>query len=353
MRRIEERYPVQKIVLAHLSEEAVRQTIVAEFPALEPEQIDILGQYIYQATGGLRAEVEDTLKWVRDHGEEVVLADPQIIPGHDELMRLQFAELTDAERSILQIASVQGRYFCPSVVASALDIPTTAVANTLSALESRPNSWVRADSEVQLGRQRISWYQFRGRQRRDKTYELIPKMDRFGYHLSTAKALEALYRDHENSIAGLLALQFEEAGANRESAKYYALLAGEANLQGDFVSGVEYAQRGLDNLTDQDDLQALRCRLAIEKGKALRRTDQFRVAIAQLEEAYDLATELGDVELQLNASQYLGELFLQRNRWDQGIEYLLRTVDLAKGQHNWSMISAILENLARTIFQAR
>ena len=331
---------------APLQLDDIQRLVVKEFPELSLEDLESLAHHIYTATEGILARVQDLFNWVAAQSKEKDF--PNIIesiPDYGALIRNQFEQLDKSARLALQMAACQDRYFCLEAVAKAMDRTDLQLKDVFAELASDPKGWIRFNTTVNLGGRPVSWYRFRGQIRYELVYQSVPERDRSRNHRKIAYAMESVYGEHAPTIAGLLVWQFERGGIKNKIAQYQAMIARQANDRGDLFQGLQHAQNGLNLAPEADLSQTLKCCLLIEKGRALRGPEQSYVAVDVLREAHELAEDLKDPELHLQAGLYLGEALLNHNRWDEGTESTRQALKLAAEQKDWSIIAQGMEQV--------
>jgi tetratricopeptide (TPR) repeat protein len=357
---LKNKYDPTHIQLSLLSQELVKQIVTTEFSNWERQPSEALISDMFLATSGNLAQLQDLLDWLEHNYLDKNQAIPAKIPTHDSLVNDQFLQLSSYEQTILHYASCQGRYFCVEVVAKTLDSEVGAILEHLIEIGCK-TSWVKADTQLSLMERPVHWYRFRSRKQYERIYNAVPTERLTVYHRQVGEALEYVYRDLTQDIADLLAYQFDKSQQYVKAAEYLAILANQANRQGDIISAVEYADRGLAHLERNgrkqklEDYLLLEARLLIEKGKAYLWGEKahtapeiLRKAIETLRRVKQSSHDKGLLNkdlLLIDANYYLGKAQLNSNRWDEGVDILYQAVNQTIEIQDWLRTAEILESL--------
>lgn len=145
-------------------------------------------------------------------------------------------------------------------------------------------------------------YLFRHWLVQDAAYGSLLKQERRELHRLVGEALETLYPERGNELAGVLAIHFSEAG-DREKAVRYLVAAGrfalDRNAIAEAYSAFDRAATLLPPATETEDEGLRRRRVEIELGRG-RAGWTFRPTedvIGDLEAILPAAERLGDLEL--------------------------------------------------------
>ena len=342
----------QYLKLEPLQEEHIHQLLTSPsfwwIRGETEERIQALAARIHALTGGNFSQVQDLLFWHENEDEKDIYEILETVPDFYSFLQKKFAQIAEEEKIFLQMAASQGLYFCLPVVAKALGYAEIDMKAILSKVTSKPGGWIGGDTVAYFGSCEFTWYRFLGRFRHELAYYSIPEHVRRVYHRKIAEALEKVYHGHVSIIAELLATQFDLAASRNKAAFYQAMAAHCANEQGDFSKGLEFAQKGLENLgkcVDIPENLLIWCRLMIEKGRAMHTTGHGLMAEKILRETYKAAEDLPDTTLRMDAGRYLGHMLLERNNWDEGICVIVQSITLAIEQKKWIVVIDGIETL--------
>lgn len=333
----------QRLTLSPLSVIDISTILCNETTGLAGKQLEKVAARIHRATGGNLAGVRNMVHWIKRTSEDALTI---IDAGLDRTVVLQerFAQLSQLERTVLQMASVQGTMFCAQAVTLATDKQSIEIEAVLNQIV-QTKQYVFFDADAALNETTLHWYRFRGRYVRDWIYSTIPQEQLAMYHQKIGLALEALYSDARVSIAGVLAQQFKLGKLFDRAVRYYALVARQANEQGAMDQALEYAQNGLDMCENTQENLMFRCDLLLQKGRALMNSEKAHLAEDSLRETIEKAQEFEIPQLEMESLYYLGELLLNRNVWDEGMELVRQAMELAVERKAWSIIVAGMEKL--------
>lgn len=217
------------------------------------------------------------------------------IPGNlQSLLVARIDCLTDEARRTLQVASVVGRSFTYHVLRSLIDFSTEELDQHLLALE-RTQMIQRTASLPELE------YIFRHALTQEAAYSTILLKQRRVYHLRIGEALEKLYPNRREEIAGMLGDHFFQA-RHYEKAFHYL------NLAGDVAFRLHAAHEALEHYA-----QAIQCIGKVEVsseqivhlysrlGRVYELDNQFDRALEIYQEMSRLADENGDEQLKLES----------------------------------------------------
>ncbi|HKT46205.1 MAG TPA: AAA family ATPase [Candidatus Acidoferrales bacterium] len=226
----------REISLERLEESDIASYIAAEFSANR-----LPGEFageIYRHSGGnalfmvsiLRDLVKKSLL-SRDAGEwsltvpleQVARSVPDTL---DQLIELQFQQLSEIEQRVLRSASVAGERFSVWAIATAADLDSGGVEAVCEKLAERLQ-FIRFSGIHELPNGELTaHYDFLHSLYREVLYRRISEVSRSRLHLLLARRLQTFCDPCEQELATELALHFE-GGLAFEQAVYYLILAAE------------------------------------------------------------------------------------------------------------------------------
>jgi adenylate cyclase len=265
--------------------------------------------------------------------------------------------LSDADRQLLRVASVQGDRFDAAIVADALGLDAADVEERLEALE-RQLAFVRGLGERELPDGTITLScRFVHVLYQNALYRSLTPARRASLSSAVAEALEQHYTSRHSEVAAELAVLFETARAPDRAVHYFGMAAehaGRMSAHREAVSLGEHGQRLLAAQRDDDHvrrrlelnlLAAVGPSLVASRGygapevrdtyararelsqqlddrlrhfAALRGLWEYhllrsnvRAALELAHELYDLAERLGDTALRVVAHGVMGDTSLQ------------------------------------------
>ena len=292
-----------ELPLEYLTEEAVWQYLAELFPrhAL-PKR---LARLIHARTEGnplfmvnlveyLVAEafiVQDQGTW-RLRGGPVEM-EPGVPDNIRQLIEKQIERLSPDERRVLEGASVVGMECSTVAIGAGLAEPTDWVETHCEALVRR-HQFLSPARIVELPDGSITpRYKFSHVLYLEVPYGLLPRMRRVEIHRRIGKSGESVYGDRVGEIAAELAMHFEQGLDCPRAAKYLAQAAENALQRCAHHEAASLARRGLQVLatlpeTPERDLQELNLRLTL--GISVMAVRGF--AAAEVEEVYTRALDL-------------------------------------------------------------
>jgi len=167
-------------------------------------------------------------------------------------------------RESLSYASVQGEEFIAEVTARMRRVTDREMVQEMSNELSKRHQLVEASGMQRLGAQRLSLYRFQHYLIQTYLYQRLDEIERSYLHEEAARLLEEFYAGQLDAMVAKLAWHFSEAGL-AEKAAHYLLRAGElaANAYAN-TEALQYFNRGLESLPEQDLETRLRLLLARE-----------------------------------------------------------------------------------------
>jgi len=340
---IKELPQVRSLNLPLLDESRVEIILQDQLPNLSDATLKILADRVYQTTHGNLAQVQEIINWLKNLNaipDDKTLS----VPDYTSLVQQQFEQFTLIERQILKVGSVQGQNFCLEATITALGYSTEEITDILAQIEQKTGTMIRLDSTVVLQERQLHWYRFQPQRTQTWLYQQISEEEKRAHHQKTALALESIYGAETNLIAGLLAQQFEQGGMPERAAYFYAEVARQANEQGASQKAFDYAQRGLALLGKEREL-LVRSNLLLQKGRALLNSEQSHLAQEIFQQALELIKPISNPTLTMHLLYFQGEALLNRNVWDEGMEYVEKALELAIQQKVWSIVVNSMENL--------
>jgi DNA-binding winged helix-turn-helix (wHTH) protein/tetratricopeptide (TPR) repeat protein len=174
---------------------------------------------------GLMVQVDG--RWTLTVGlENVDLSVPETL---DQLIEMQFQQLSPAEQRILRSASVAGEQFSVWAITTAAEIDPGSVEDVCERLAERLQ-FIKAAGIHELANGQISaHYEFRHSLYREVLYRRLSEGARSKLHLQLAQRLKAFCDPCEQELATELAQHFE-GGRDYEQAIHYLILAAENSV---------------------------------------------------------------------------------------------------------------------------
>ena len=253
-----------QIALAPLDETAVVEYVRRRFPAMAGAEASLerLARIACQHTDGNPLFLVNVLNDLFVRGVLVCHegawmiqedVDPEFIGIPVDVRRTidrQFDRLTEAERRLLEVASVAGAAFAAASVSAAAGVDIDAVEATLGAL-ARRNAFVREEQAVTWPDGTVSTaFHFLHALYREVLLARLSVGRRTALHRLIGLRLEAAYGERASEIAAELAVHFEHA-RDADRAIVYCQHAGEADRRrGAHIGAQEHFQRALTLLED-------------------------------------------------------------------------------------------------------
>ncbi|MGH2399935.1 MAG: hypothetical protein ACRDF6_08820, partial [bacterium] len=292
---------------------------------------------IAQRAGGNPLFVEELVRMMM----EGTAPGSQIPDTVQAVLTARIDRLPQSERRVLQAASVIGRTFWPSAVATIAGISnqdTTPALRDLIAKElivPRPVSTLGDERE----------YAFRHILTRDVAYGMIPKAQRQRAHAETARWLETRLGDRVEEVIEILAEHMRMADADR-AVEYLHRAANKARRLYANVDALRFfdhaiaaarrvalpSQRVAEILRDRGDVHQLR--------------GEYQAAMADFDEALGLARESGDRAAQAVLESRVGLVFHRQLKLSDAETHYRRAADIARAEGNRAVLGQSLVDLA-------
>jgi DNA-binding winged helix-turn-helix (wHTH) protein/tetratricopeptide (TPR) repeat protein len=241
--------------------ERLERSDVAEYLAIRFAEGDLpagFADLVYRHSGGnalfmvtiLQDMVKKGVITEHDNGwalrgavQDVELAVPETL---DQLIELQFKQLTAVEQRILRSASVAGERFSVWCISNTLDVRPEEIENFCEGLAER-HQFITSIGTDELTKGDFSaHYEFQHSLYRQVLYSRIPHANRSKLHRGVAERVEELCIAGKRELASELALHLEKAH-EYEQAVHYLIVAAE-NAAGRFAyrESTEILQRALE-----------------------------------------------------------------------------------------------------------
>ena len=255
----------QDLVLHSLSSEIrlerLERSDVAEYLAMQFAEGDLpagFADLVYRHSGGnalfMVTILQDMMKkgvitkhengWaLRGAVADVELAVPETL---DQLIELQFKQLTAVEQRILRSASVAGERFSVWCISNTLDTRPEEIEHFCEGLAERHQFITKIGTDELTKVDFSAHYEFKHSLYRQVLYSRILDANRSKLHRGIAERVEELCRAGKRELASELALHLEKA-REYEQAVHYLIVAAE-NAAGRFAhrESIEILQRALE-----------------------------------------------------------------------------------------------------------
>jgi tetratricopeptide (TPR) repeat protein len=271
-------------------------------------------------------------------------------PRVEAVIARRLARLTEAQRALLMVASVEGEVFTAEVTARVLGQRREDVERALHALGDSelydPHHHLihslglrRIEVQHPSGPRSVARYRFRHALFQQYLYTRLDPVQRTRFHEATGRGLEALYAGSRDIIAAQLAYHFEAAGLV-EPAVHYLLQAGQrAYRLSAPAESTALTQRGMDLLSelpdsDRRDRREMELLLHLEEALMTARGWGAPERVESLERAYRLGQRLGETEQLLPVLRALASVHIARAEHRAARDAAERLLTLAEETSN-------------------
>jgi class 3 adenylate cyclase/tetratricopeptide (TPR) repeat protein len=254
------------------------------------------------------------------------LAELRVPPTLTGVLQARLDTLPQAEKVVLQRASVVGRLFWDGLVAQ-------LAGDSVQHHEVHPLLVALRQRELIFRRERSAFaetqeYIFKHSILRDVTYETVLLKLRRTYHAQVAEWLEVHAGERLGEYLAVIAGHYELAGEWARAAEYLQRAGEEAYRVGSVRDARDILQRALELLPA--GCQAQRAILLVRAGDVLRRLGDLSAAIERLEQGLAVAREVADRKAEAAALIALGGVDYTRGNWDAAESYAKEGLALAR-----------------------
>ena len=284
----------RELLLEFLTESEVGEYLTLEFPAHRfPVELPKL---IHAKTEGSPLFMADVVRYLRERG---VIANTngvwtlaQTLPDIDRelpesvrgMIERKIAQLSEEDRKLLTVASVQGYEFDSAVAAQVVGLDSDEVEERLEKLE-RIFAFVKLASEGEFPDRTLTLkYRFVHVLYQNSLYNLVRATRKTTLSRSVAQTLENFYGKKKSEIAIDLALLWESARENARAAEYFLQAARNAARIFADAETTALAQRGLTNvnrLPQSSERSRMELRLQITLGAALMTINTYASSVVK------------------------------------------------------------------------
>jgi len=229
----------RELLLDFLQQSEIAEYLELQFPAHRfPAEFP---KMIYEKTEGSPLFMADLVRYLRDRGvisetsgtwtlantlPDIESKLPESVRG---MIERKIAQLSDEDRKLLTVASVQGYEFDAAVVAQVLNIDSDVVEERLEELE-RVFAFVKLVSESEFPNRSLTLkYRFVHVLYQNTLYASLRATRKATLSREVAQTLESLYGEKTSSVANELALLWEAARDYGRAADYFLVAAQQAS----------------------------------------------------------------------------------------------------------------------------
>jgi tetratricopeptide (TPR) repeat protein len=327
----------------------------------EPNRLDADFRHeLYERTEGHPLFVVELLRMLRERGNLTLdengqwVAQPDLDwtatpPRVEGVIQERLARLEEADRQILQVASVEGDVFTAEVAADVLSLePRQAVAELTDLLDPS-RGLIRSAGTRRVESGRLSQYQFHHHLVREHIYQSIDPAQRAYLHEDVAASLTQRFAGELDDIAGALARHYEQAGLLDQAVRFGRMAGDRAyrmNAYQDALTHYGGAAALLDHVSlEMDEL----IDLYQHWGRALELTGQSQQAFQRYQDLEAMGDQRGEAHIRLAAlAAQVVLLAIPSSLHDpnKGRELAAQALELAKELGDGAMQAKLLWSLS-------
>lgn len=257
-------------------------------------------------------------------------------PRMEAVVAERIERLTEEQRRVLTVASVEGHEFTAQVIAQVEGLSDLALVQIIEEELQKRHQLVqelgikRADGKV------LFLYQFRHRPFQKYLYDQLGIAQRLLLHNAVGEALESIYGDDIHNLEVTLTHHFLTGGNDAKALKYLVAAGDHAwghhanhEALAHYTRALEVAGR-LGNAVQPEMIEQLRIRRAQVQGW-LGHVDE---AVSDYEQALDLARERDDVEGQVQCLNRMGALLAGPRGFSEGIRHAEQALEIARNAND-------------------
>jgi DNA-binding SARP family transcriptional activator len=334
----------------------------------EPHRLgDDFRDKLFGRTGGQPLFTVELLRAMQERGDLIQDETGQWIEGPaldwerlparvEAVITARVDRLDDALRDFLTVASVEGERFTAQVIARVQGLSEREMLRALSWELGTRHRLVREGEEVQVDGRFLSRYQFAHALFQEHLYRGLGAGERRLLHGEVAAALEALYGDQADQIAGQLAHHFDETGQVEKAVRYSLRAGDQARVAYADEEAIAYLRRALELLDESalgESRKDWRLKALRGLGQMYSRTREFAAAEEYLQEAITLGQKMGITSRELvRLYHWLGEVLHYQGRYDDRIRLGEQGLTLV-GEDTESVEAALMNQLIAAGYRAK
>lgn len=288
---------LRELTLPFLSEEEVGEYLGLQFPGHAfPAGF---ARLIHAKTEGSPLFMADLVRYLRDKGVigqggrlagELPAIEKELPESVRGMIERKVSQLSEDDRKLLSVASVQGYEFDSAILTAVLGINADEVEERLENLE-RVFAFVRLLRETSMPNGRLTLrYRFVHVLYQNSLFSALRATRRAALSGEVAKALEACHGAKSGQISNEFAVLWEAARDFGTSAKYFTMAARQASQVFAEQEAAVLARRGLAALAQGPESPEQEIVLQVVLGVALRAVRGF--SDAEVGKAFERAREL-------------------------------------------------------------
>jgi class 3 adenylate cyclase/tetratricopeptide (TPR) repeat protein/ribosomal protein L40E len=274
--------------------------------------------------------------WTIEPARLATLQVPSTLTG---VLQARLDSLPQAEKDVLQRASVVGREFWDVVVAQLAELSPDSMEAHLDTLRDRAMIFRREHSAFAEARE----YIFKHTTLRDVTYETVLLKKRRAYHAQVAAWLEANAGQRIGEYLSLIAHHYTLGGETAKAVEYLRRAGEESYEMGARREAAEIFRQAL-TMTPENDL-AGRAVLLTKMGTAILYVGDKSEASQCLNQGLAMARQVGNWQAEVEALNGLAVSGFANDDYDQVKEYAGQALALARQHEYWKGMAEALEYL--------
>ncbi len=304
-----------RLPLARLSE----ADVLAIARALRVQNSELLADWLFKTSEGNAYILAELVRHARQVGllsregvfhADQLPAEPVVPQTVFSLIQARLRRLSDAARRVLDAAVAQGREFEFQVVSQAAGLSESAALDALDELQMAGLIAPRQDLP-RYG----SWFQFDHSLTMEVAYQEIGDLRHRRMHRRVAEAMEHLYAERLDQIAGQLAWHFSEGELPERGARYAFLAGAQAERLAAWNEAIKFYELAAGGAAGADRLPALTAlaRAHSKAGHFPHASETLREALALAEASHADRAQIDQIRLDL------ARTFFPQGRYSEAI----------------------------------
>jgi tetratricopeptide (TPR) repeat protein len=253
-------------------------------------------------------------------------------PRMEAVVAERIDRLTDEQRRVLTVASVEGDEFTAQVIAHVEGLSDLALVQIIEEDLQKRHQLVQELGIKRHDGKVLFLYQFRHRPFQRYLYDQLGMAQRLLLHNAVGEALESIYGDDIHNLEVTLAHHFLAAGNDTKALKYLVAAGDHAwghhathEALAHYTKALEVAGR-LGSAVAPKTIEDLHIRRAQVQGW-LGHVDE---AVSDYEQALEMARERDDTVCQVQCLNQMGALLAGPRGFDEGVTHAQQALEIAR-----------------------
>jgi len=303
---------------------------------------------MFQETKGNPFFIIETLKLFHEKGEiyddNGIWIDKKIdfkseVPNRvEDVFMRRLSGLNEEDRELLQLSSVVGYKFDPSLLAQILEIKKLDLLKRLQKIERDFQIIISLDRHFQFEHPMLA----------DLLYNEIPQALSKEYHLLIADELEKIHSNNFGALVGNAAVHFRKGGNHVKAVP----LLFQAAIRAFDLSAFRESNLYFEDLFDSLNLSEMelpaeipKTDLYLKSGICYEETDNWKKSLKTYKKLAEISDEQNNPQKKVDAFIRMGRVHDKLGEWDIAVKYYQNCIDLAKAHSLKNVYSRVYNKI--------